>query len=73
MTMKTYNIKEFAAKLGVSPRTLRRWEKRGILCACRTPSNKPFYTQQQYKQYWEQCGQFAKVVIPGKKGKDDTV
>jgi len=46
--MTTYTIGEMAKKLGKSPKTLREWDKKGILVAQRTPTNRRYYTHEQY-------------------------
>ena len=46
-----YKPIEFAKKIGVNVTTLRNWEKKGILIANRTPTNRRFYTDEHYKQY----------------------
>jgi len=49
--MDKYNIDEFARLIGVSDRTLRRWDNTGTFCAYRTPSGRPYYTDKHYRQY----------------------
>lgn len=44
---KTYNISEAAEIMGVSVKTLQRWDREGKLVANRTPSNRRFYTEKQ--------------------------
>lgn len=46
----TYNVSEAAAKLGVSVKTLQRWDRDGKLVANRTPSNRRYYTEEQIKE-----------------------
>lgn len=46
--MTTYTIGEFAKKIGKSSKTLREWDKKGILPAHRTPTNRRYYTHDQY-------------------------
>ena len=48
---KIYKPKEFAELLGVSVRTLQRWDKKGLLVAHRTPTNRRYYTHEQYLEY----------------------
>lgn len=52
-TTKTtnYKPKEFAARLGVSVKTLRRWDREGVLQAKRTPTNRRYYTEEQYRAF----------------------
>ena len=45
--MKIYTPREFAAKIGVSVRTLQRWDRADILPADRTITNRRFYTEEQ--------------------------
>ena len=45
--MKIYKPREFAAKIGVSVRTLQRWDRADILPADRTITNRRFYTEEQ--------------------------
>lgn len=49
--MKVYRIHEMAEKLGVSIKTLQRWDNTGKLPARRTPSNQRYYTEDQYFDY----------------------
>ena len=54
--MNTFNInnykpKDFAELLGVSVKTLQRWDGEGILKANRTPTNRRYYTYDQYLQF----------------------
>lgn len=43
--------KEIAERLGVTVRTLQIWDKKGILKAYRTPTNRRYYTEEQYLEY----------------------
>ena len=43
-----YKPRQFAALVGRSVNTLQRWDRSGLLKAYRTPSNRRFYTHQQY-------------------------
>ena len=47
---KTYNVSEAAEKIGVSVKTLQRWDRDGKLVASRTPSNRRFYTESQLRE-----------------------
>ena len=51
MINKIYKPKEFAELLGVSVKTLQRWDKKGLLVAYRTPTNRRYYTHEQYIEY----------------------
>lgn len=46
-----YKPHEFAQMLGVTVKTLQRWDASGLLKAHRTPSNRRYYTRQQYLEY----------------------
>ena len=46
-----YKPKDFAEVLGVSVKTLQRWDREGILKANRTPTNRRYYTYDQYLQF----------------------
>ncbi len=43
-----YKPKEFAALLNVTVKTLQRWDREKILVANRTPTNRRYYTYDQY-------------------------
>ena len=47
---KTYNVSEAAEKIGVSVKTLQRWDRDGKLVSSRTPSNRRFYTESQLRE-----------------------
>ena len=49
--VEIYKSSEFAQKIGVSARTLRRWDEMGTFRAYRTPSGRPYYTSKHYMQY----------------------
>lgn len=46
-----YKPKDFAELLGVSVKTLQRWDREGILKANRTPTDRRYYTHDQYLQF----------------------
>ena len=48
---KNYKPKEFAELLNVSVLTLQRWDNTGKLKAHRTPTNRRYYTYEQYQKY----------------------
>ena len=43
--------KEFAKRIGKTVKTLQRWDNSGKLIAHRTPTNRRFYTEQQYNDF----------------------
>ena len=49
--MSNYKPQEFAEMIGVSVKTLQRWDKEGKLKAYRTPTNRRYYTHKQYVDY----------------------
>ena len=46
-----YKPKDFAELLGVSVKTLRRWDREGSLKANRTPTDRRYYTYDHYLQF----------------------
>lgn len=46
--------KDMAKCLGVTVKTLQRWDNENILKAHRTPTNRRFYTEEQLAQYLKQ-------------------
>ena len=46
-----YKPKDFAELLGVSVKTLQRWDRDGILKANRAPTDRRYYTYNQYLQF----------------------
>lgn len=49
--MSNYKPHEFAEMLGVSVKTLQRWDNEGKLKAFRTPTDRRYYTHKQYVDY----------------------
>ena len=43
--------KDFAEKIGVTVKTLQNWDNDGTLKAQRTPTNRRYYTEEQYLDY----------------------
>jgi predicted site-specific integrase-resolvase len=48
--MNTYNIRQAAERVGVSVKTLQRWDREGKLKPFRTPSNRRQYTNEHIRQ-----------------------
>ena len=48
---KHNKLKEFVELLNVSVITLQRWDNKGKLKAFRTPTNRRYYTYEQYLEY----------------------
>lgn len=44
-------LNEMAKRLGVSVKTLQRWDNDGTLVAHRSPKNRRYYTEEQYLDY----------------------
>jgi putative resolvase len=51
MSEKTYSTGQFAKKVGVTIRTLQRWDSDGKFTAYRLPSGRRFYTETQYREF----------------------
>lgn len=49
--IKNYKPKDFAEMIGVSVKTLQRWDREGILIANRTPTERRYYTYAQYMEF----------------------
>lgn len=49
--MSNYKPQEFAKLIGVSVKTLQRWDREGKLKAYRYPSNRRYYTHEQYLKF----------------------
>ena len=47
----TYSPKEFEALIGKSVITLQKWDRKGVLKAHRSPTNRRYYTHDQYLTY----------------------
>jgi putative resolvase len=47
----TYTPKQFGQLIGKSVNTLQKWDRKGILHAHRSPTNRRYYTHDQYLQY----------------------
>ena len=56
----SYKPKDFAELLGVSVKTLQRWDRDCILVAKRTPTDRRYYT---YNQYLEFKGEYTITLI----------
>jgi putative resolvase len=48
--MDTYSIAQFARRVGVSVKTLQRWDREGRLTPTRTPTNRRVYTDEHLYQ-----------------------
>ncbi len=58
-----YSPKEFSKMLGVSVKTLQRWDAKKILVAFRTPLNRRYYTHEQYLNYINYTHAHEKKVV----------
>ena len=61
-----YKPNQFAEMLGVSVKTLQRWDNDGKLIANRTPTDRRYYTHKQYLDYVNESKR-GKVVIYHRK------
>ena len=52
MSMNTYKPKDFAKMLGVTVRTLQKWDVAGKLKAFRTPTNRRFIHRSSWMCIW---------------------
>lgn len=53
---QTYKLSEFSKRVGVSERTLRRWDTDGKLTAMRTPTGRLYYSEEQLTAYLNRGG-----------------
>ena len=60
--MSTYSTGKFAALLGLSVKTLQKWDREGTLKARRTPTDRRYYTHDDYLGYIGQKAVAKKVV-----------
>lgn len=60
---KTYPPREFGKLIGRTTQTLQRWDRLGILTASRTPTNRRYYTHDQYLQVIGQKAKEQKLVV----------
>ena len=49
--MSMIKPKEMAKRLGITVKTLQKWDNKEILKAYRTPTNRRYYTEEQYLDY----------------------
>src|SRR5215469_10641928 len=70
----TYSPKQFGNLIGKSVNTLQKWDRQGILHAYRSPTNRRYYTHEQYLQYRGLISSeqglviaYARVSAPGQK------
>jgi predicted site-specific integrase-resolvase len=70
----TYSPKQFGKLIGKSVNTLQKWDRKGILPAFRSPTNRRYYTHEQYVQYRGLIASeqglvivYARVSSPGQK------
>src|SRR5215813_14788188 len=49
--VNTYSPKRFGQLIGRSVNTLQKWDRKGILTAHRSPTNRRYYTHDQYLAY----------------------
>src|ERR1051326_7873516 len=47
----TYSPKQCGKLIGKSVNTLQKWDRKGILPAFRSPTNRRYHTQEQYLRY----------------------
>ena len=61
--MSNYKPQEFAEMIGISVKTLQRWDRDGKLKAFRTPTDRRYYTYKQYVDYMGNDTKTGKIVI----------
>ena len=58
--MNTYKPQEFAEMIGVSVKTLQRWDNDKKLKAYRSPTDRRYYTHKQLLDFTQGDGEIAK-------------
>lgn len=61
--MPNYKPQDFAEMLGVSVKTLQRWDREGKLKAFRTPTDRRYYNHKQYVNYVNESKPTGKTII----------
>ena len=56
-------LNDMAKRLGVSVKTLQRWDREGILIAKRNPNNRRYYTEDQYLEYIGSSAKQSRKII----------
>lgn len=46
-----YSVSQFGKMIGIKTKTLQKWDRDGVLRAYRTPTNRRYYTHEQYLEY----------------------
>jgi putative resolvase len=59
----TYSPKQFGQMIGRSVNTLQKWDRKGVLHAHRSPTNRRYYTHDQYLAYRGLLAQASGKVI----------
>lgn len=58
---KRYTVGQFAALIDKHVKTLQKWDRDGVFKARRTPTNRRYYTQEDYERYlrgeWDMEGE----------------
>jgi putative resolvase len=56
-----YTVSHFAQKIGKHLKTVQAWDRKGIFPARRTPTNRRYYTEEDYQRYlrgeWNTTGE----------------
>jgi len=60
---KIYRVSEFGKRIGKSPRTLRRWDKSGILVAKRHPSGHRYYDESDIRKVLGEVSTSRQTVV----------
>lgn len=62
--MNIYKPQDFAEMIGISVKTLQRWDRSGKLRAYRSPTDRRYYTHRQYVEYiGEGNNRYGKTII----------
>ncbi len=67
---KLISIREAAEILGVSLDTLRRWDKKGVFSAIKSPGGHRFYSLEQVESYQRNLFSIAKSWVLSSEGRD---
>lgn len=70
--MEIYSLGRFAQLIGMSKKTVQRWDKEKKIIACRNPSGRRYYTEDQYINYIKANGNLSGVIFLKISAKNDT-